>query len=212
MPASCAHPQAMHSLDNRQRGVETCTMPLIRRATIQDAPRLSELGASTFRDTFEADNAADDIAAYIAEAFTPQRQEQEIADPASIVLLVEDEGVTGSRELIGYAHLVSGPAPECVPDLQPIELKRFYITRAHHGRGVARVLMHAALAAAREAGARTVWLGVWERNARAIAFYEKCGFVRAGEQIFMLGADRQTDWVMVRSLDADQTAPGREGS
>src|SRR5690606_41992977 len=89
--------------------------------SIQDAPRLSELGASTFRDTFEADNAADDIAAYIAEAFTPQRQEQEIADPASIVLLVEDEGVTGSRELIGYAHLVSGPAPECVPDLQPIE-------------------------------------------------------------------------------------------
>src|SRR5690606_31255575 len=122
------------------------------------------------------------------------------------------EGVTGSRALIGDAHLVSGPAPECVPDLQPIELNRFYITRAHQGRGVALALMPAALAAARAAGAGTGWLGAWGRRSRVSAFYEKCGFVRDGEQTFMLGADRQTDWVMVRSLDADQTAPGREGS
>jgi diamine N-acetyltransferase len=55
---------------------------------------------------------------------------------------------------------------------------------------------------ARQAGARTLWLGVWERNPRAIAFYAKCGFTDVGEQAFMVGSDRQRDRVMARSLQS----------
>lgn len=45
-------------------------------------------------------------------------------------------------------------------------------------------------------GSDVVWLGVWERNARAIAFYKKYGFVERGEHVFLLGHDRQRDIVM----------------
>ena len=68
--------------------------------------------------------------------------------------------------------------------------------RAWHGRGVAQVLMVAATGAARGCHAETVWLGVCERNARAVAFYTKFGFVRVGEHDFVLGSDRQTDWLL----------------
>ena len=80
-----------------------------------------------------------------------------------------------------------------------VELARFYVRRVHHGRGVAQTLMDAVTAHARALGATQLWLGVWERNARAIAFYRKCGFVQCGTQPFLLGSDLQTDWVMRRT-------------
>ena len=81
-----------------------------------------------------------------------------------------------------------------------IELKRLYVARAWHGRGVAQALMDAALDAARARGAQKLWLGVWERNPRAVAFYAKYGFVRVGEHTFVLGGDAQTDWLFVRPV------------
>jgi len=179
----------------------------IRPASITDAPRLSRLGAATFRETFEGENTPEDMARYLAAAFTPERQAAEIADPAGTVLLAERRGPRGDTddaELVGYVHLVSGPAPEAVRGPSPLELKRLYVARAWHGHGVAQALMDAALDAARARGAETLWLGVWERNPRAAAFYAKYGFARVGEHTFVLGADAQTDWLLARPLGDGQ--------
>lgn len=180
----------------------------VRPATVADAPHLSRLGAATFRDTFEGENSPEDMARYLAEAFTPERQATEIADPVGSVLLAERDGATDDTEpaeLVGYVHLTPGPAPAAVQGPAPLELKRLYVARAWHGRGVAQALMDAALDAARARGARTLWLGVWERNPRAVAFYAKYGFARVGEHTFVLGADPQTDLVLARSLDDPPT-------
>jgi ribosomal protein S18 acetylase RimI-like enzyme len=166
----------------------------VRRATEADAEALSELAASTFFETFEHDNTPEDMQRYLAEAFTPERQAAEIADPAGTVLVAERR--EGAGGLVGYAHVVSGPAPVAVRGPAPIELKRLYVARSCHGQGVAQALMEAALEIARSRGARTMWLGVWERNFRAAAFYRKYGFERVGEQPFILGSDVQTDWVL----------------
>ena len=93
--------------------------------------------------------------------------------------------------------LWAGPVPDCVSGGEPIELLRFYIDRAWHGRGLAGELMDATVAAAAERGARTVFLAVWERNLRAIAFYAKRGFRDVGSRPFQLGSDLQTDRIMV---------------
>ena len=148
------------------------------------------------------------MARYLAEAFTPDRQAAEITDPAGTVLLAERSGTSGDAELVGYVHLVSGPAPAAVQGPAPLELKRLYVARAWHGQGVAQALMDAALDAARARGAQTMWLGVWERNPRAVAFYRKYGFTRVGEQTFVLGADAQTDRVLARSLSPVRPSSG----
>ena len=176
----------------------------IRRATVDDAPQLSHLAAATFRDTFGPDNDPVDMDTYVAAAFSPAQQATEIANPASIVLLAErPDGAdgAGAAELVGYALMTRGPVPAAVTGALPLEVKRLYVARAWHGHGVAQTLMDATLAAARASGARTVWLGVWERNARAAAFYAKYGFTRVGEHTFVLGADHQTDWLFARPLD-----------
>lgn len=140
------------------------------------------------------------MARYLADAFTPEQQAAQIADPASVVLLAEHTRETGETELVGYAHFQEGPAPAAVTGPAPWELKRLYVVRAWHGRRVAQSLMDETIAAARAHGAQTLWLGVWERNPRAVAFYAKYGFARVGEHTFLLGADPQTDWLLARSL------------
>ena len=88
-----------------------------------------------------------------------------------------------------------------------MELKRLYVVRAWQGQGVAQALMDAALDAARARDAQTLWLGVWERNPRAVAFYRKYGFTRVGEHAFVLGGDRQTDWLLARPLGVRPRRP-----
>jgi len=167
----------------------------IRRATPGDAASLAALAARTFRDAFERHNTPEDMALYLATNYGPARQSAELRDEG-IVTLVADAG----DALAGYAQLREGTAPDCVLGPSPIELWRFYVERDWHGQGVARDLMASSLEAAAERGAGTIWLAVWERNERALAFYRKCGFEAVGEKAFLLGTDRQTDRVMVRAL------------
>jgi ribosomal protein S18 acetylase RimI-like enzyme len=169
----------------------------IRRDGVEDAEALAAFAARTFADTYAAQNRPEDMEAHLASAYGEAQQRAELADPAVVTLLAED-GVA----FAGYAQVRPGRAPECVRHPGAHELHRFYVARAHHGRGVAHLLMHAVLVAARERGATHLWLSVWERNPRAIAFYAKMGFERAGTTYFHVGRDRQDDLVLVVSTGA----------
>ena len=163
----------------------------IRRADRTDAAVLAELARRTFFDTFAATNDPGDMAIHLERAYGVVQQTAELSDPAIITLLAEEGGAA-----IAYAQLRTGPVPSCVSGNGPIELWRFYISQEWHGRGVAQPLMDRVKVEARARGARTLWLGVWEKNDRARAFYLKCGFVDVGDHIFLFGTDAQTDKVM----------------
>ena len=167
----------------------------IREATIADVAVLSELARRTFYDTFASTNDATDMALHLAEAFGIDQQTRELNDRDITTLLVEEGG-----EAIAFAQLRSGHVPDCVSGADPIELWRFYVTQQWHGKGIARLLMDRVCTEARLRGARTLWLGVWEKNARARAFYAKCGFTDVGDHLFFFGTDPQTDLVMASSL------------
>ena len=166
----------------------------IRRAEPADAEVLAELASRTFQEAFAADNNLEDMALHVARSFGPARQLAEITAPDTRTLLA----VSGSQ-VIGFTQLRTGTPPACVASADPVELWRIYVDRPWHGRGVAQQLMGAAITEARAMGAGSVWLGVWERNPRAITFYGKCGFVDVGTHNFLLGEDLQTDRVMVLS-------------
>ncbi len=170
-------------------------MPYIRTAAAADAAVLADLARRTFSDTFAATNDPADMALHLAHAYSVDQQTLELTDRDITTLLVEEDGAA-----IAYAQVRGDHIPECVTGPNPIELWRFYVDRPFQGRGVAQVLMHRVKLVARERGAQTLWLGVWERNDRARAFYAKCGFADVGEHIFLFGTDPQTDRVMVTSL------------
>jgi diamine N-acetyltransferase len=173
--------------------------PIVRRASAADAALLAELGARTFAETFAADNRPEDMAAYIASSFSYERQAAELADPQSVFLIAEIDGIAA-----GYAKIRGGaPAPESVTNNKPIELVRLYVSQSWLGRGLGASLMRACVREATQRGYRTIWLGVWEHNARARAFYRKWNFHEVGEHVFQLGNDSQTDMLMQRLLEAE---------
>ena len=168
---------------------------MIRPAKSSDAASLAAIAERTFRETFAADNSDENIDLHCARKFSAAIQGQEIADPQLVTLLAEVAG-----ELVGFAQVRLAHAAACVKGDRPAELHRIYVSREWHGRGVASELMHAVCAAAARAGGDCVWLGVWERNLKAIAFYRKCGFSVVGDQPFMLGQERQRDLIMAAQV------------
>jgi ribosomal protein S18 acetylase RimI-like enzyme len=171
----------------------------IRDATPADAWRLATLAAEAFSDTFGPDNTPGDMAEYLAKAFGESVQRGELDDPRNTVFLAE----RGS-DLVGYAMLREGDAPGVVGDAGAIEIVRLYSFTRWIGSGVGAALMQRCLDEAAARGRRTVWLGVWEHNARAIAFYRRWGFTDVGSQSFQLGTDLQTDRVMSRRVAGER--------
>ena len=172
----------------------------IRYGIESDAAALAELAERTWDETFAADNRTEDMELYVAEAFGKRQQQRELLNPDITTLLVECDG-----DLAGYAQLRSGETPDEVIGEAPLELWRFYITSAWHGRGLAQALMQRVELEAQRRDGHTLWLGVWEHNARAKAFYSKCGYTDVGSHIFVVGTDPQTDRIMMRQL---QGIPG----
>ena len=170
----------------------------IRQATVKDADLLARLGAALFIQTFANLNTPEDMAVYLPTAFNPVIQAEELEREGTICLIAVIGG-SGAAP-VGYAQLAVSEPPECVAEGNPIELVRFYVDAAWHGQGVSHVLMEETLARAAGGGHDRIWLGVWEKNARAIGFYEKRGFAIVGRKDFWLGADLQTDLVMRRGL------------
>ncbi len=168
---------------------------VIRRAVSTDADLLAELGARTFSETFAADNTPEDMAAYLASSFSAAQLAAELADLRSVFLIAQIDNAAA-----GYAKLHAGDVLEEVEGDKPIELARLYVSKEWLGRGVGEALMRACIDEARQAGHQTLWLGVWEHNGRAQAFYRKWDFREIGEHVFQLGADRQTDILMERAL------------
>ena len=167
----------------------------LRDATAADNHLLAEMGAQTFSDTFAQDNNPEDMAAYLAASFSPEKQAEELADPASTFLIAESQ-----EEVVGYARLVYGPAPPVVRARNPVEIARFYSIKEWIGKGVGPRLMQACLSKAEMHGCDVIWLDVWELNPRAIAFYRKWGFAIVGAQSFQLGDDLQSDLLMARPV------------
>ncbi|HEV7993267.1 MAG TPA: GNAT family N-acetyltransferase [Gemmatimonadaceae bacterium] len=166
-----------------------------RRATPDDAALLAELGASTFTETFAEANHPDDFAAYVSAAFGEAIQRAELVD-ANVTVILAERG----SETVGYVMLRERPAPSMVSADDALEIARLYSRRSAIGTGVGAVLMQHAVREAMARGKDALWLGVWERNARAIEFYRRHEFFQAGTQPFPLGTDLQTDLVLVRRL------------
>jgi diamine N-acetyltransferase len=168
---------------------------IVRPGKAEDAGLLAELGARTFSETFASNNTPENMAAYLASSFTPAQQAAELADPQCLFQIAETNGVA-----VGYAMLRSGNVLDDVTGDNPVELVRLYVSRESLGGGVGAALMQACIGEAKQRGYKTLWLGVWEHNHRAQAFYRKWNFHGVGTHVFLLGDDPQTDILMQRAI------------
>lgn len=156
--------------------------PTIRRAEASDAQVLSEIGARTFTETFAHLYPPQDLSAFLAEAYSLDQTQTDLAHPAKAQWLVEIEG-----EAVGYA--LAGPCELPHPDVTPEsgELKRFYLLKDWQGGGLGGRLFAVVMDWLEKDGPRDLWIGVWSENFGAQRFYGRHGFRQVGEYGFRVG-------------------------
>lgn len=170
----------------------------IAKANLATATRLAALGRQTFTETFAADNTPEDLAEFLDQAYGPELQLSELQQARYTFLLAEMQG-----QLVGYAKLwrdspLGTAAGE--PILGRLEIKQLYVAEDWIGTGLGAALMRRVLEIAQAESCPAIVLGVWERNERAQAFYQRFGFREVGEIEFRLGQDVQRDLILRKGL------------
>lgn len=167
----------------------------IEKASIEDIDLLLELGKTTFAQTFAADNTPENMAAYMNRAFTHEKLKSELEHLNSEFYLVRID-----EEAIGYLKVNTANAQTEPQPHNTLEIERIYVLKDFYGQGIGLKLLEKAIAIAREKHLKSIWLGVWERNHRALRFYEKNGFQVFDKHVFKMGTDDQTDLMMRLTL------------
>jgi diamine N-acetyltransferase len=163
-----------------------------REATVADAKTIADLSRQTFYETFAADNAKEDMDKFMNEQFTEEALIAEVGTEGNIFLLA-----FAGDEIAGYARMRENETDILT---NSIEIARIYAATKMIGKGIGKALMDECLRFAEGKKKNYIWLGVWEKNQRAIDFYRKYGFEKFGDHEFLLGNDLQIDWLMKKEL------------
>ncbi|HEX7187369.1 MAG TPA: N-acetyltransferase [Actinomycetes bacterium] len=167
----------------------------VSRPTLADAAAVAELAAATFVETYAGANDPARFAEHVERTFTADALATQLSDSRSEFHWVLQDGGPVAYLRVNTAGAQTEPGYE-----DGLEIQQVYVLAAHQGAGLGRVLLDLAGSVARERGLAYVWLGVWEDNPKAIAFYEHAGFEAFGEHRFVLGDEPQRDLLMRRWL------------
>lgn len=158
------------------------------------ATELSKIASKIFLDTFLPTNKAEPVYDYVEKHLNEESFRETISDPRFRTV-----GVFSGDVLVGYIQMVLNTKESY--EGTPLELKRFYLLEAQHGRGIAKDMMAMCYQIAKEWGYNKFWLGVWEHNDRAQKFYAKCGFRKVSSHDFDMGGEIQTDDILLKELE-----------
>lgn len=167
----------------------------IKKAVSSDARLLSVLATATFYEAYHEQDDPYDLANYIVESFAVEEIREQLADPLTTFLVAYRENLA-----VGYAKLIDGSREPWVQAANTIELKRIYILERVWRQGIGEALLSYCIEEARRLEKDSIWLGVWQMNARARPFYEKHGFVKVGTLEFPYGDSVGINDVMERKV------------
>jgi ribosomal protein S18 acetylase RimI-like enzyme len=161
----------------------------------EELPELLQLARSTFYDAFAPVNTEENMRLYMDQNLVADKLAAELRNPESAFYFAR-----AGDERVGYIKLNYGKAQTELRDTRAIEIERIYVKKEWQSRKIGQLLMDKALELARAHRAPYIWLGVFEANTKAIAFYQRNGFVAFSQHVFMLGTDEQRDIMMKREL------------
>lgn len=156
---------------------------------------LQEISVSTFKQSFSAQNTKTDMDIYLSEHLNKEKLFEQLTNPESEFYFVKNESQT-----VGYFKVNTGQAQNEKRPSPSLEIERIYVMATYQGKGIGKKILEQTIDIAKSKNLKNIWLGVWEKNLKAISFYQKFGFKQFGSHPFMLGTDLQTDLLMEKHL------------
>ncbi|WP_028549662.1 GNAT family N-acetyltransferase [Paenibacillus sp. UNC451MF] len=167
----------------------------IKKCNREDVQILQEISIETFNDTFKDQNSPENMKAYLEKAFNSKQLEKELSNISSEFFFI-----CYNEELAGYLKVNINDAQSEKMGDESLEIERIYIRYKFQGKGLGKYLLNKAVEIAIRQNKKMIWLGVWEKNENAIAFYKKMGFVQTGAHSFYMGDEKQIDFIMTKTL------------
>ncbi|MGS2778702.1 GNAT family N-acetyltransferase [Robertmurraya sp. GLU-23] len=167
----------------------------IKKCTLEDSHQLQEISYETFNETFKDQNSPENMKAYLESAFNLNQLEKELSNNSSEFFFVYFE-----NEVAGYLKINTNDAQSEEMGDESLEIERIYIKNKFQKHGLGKYLLNQAIEMAMQRQKKNLWLGVWEKNENAIAFYQKMGFVQTGAHSFTMGDEEQKDFIMTKNL------------
>lgn len=167
----------------------------IKKCTLEDLPTLQEISVKTFQETFQHQNSPENMAAYLNRAFNRTQLEKELVNSSSQFFFISVD-----NDLAGYLKINTDGAQSEAMGEDFLEVERIYIKSEFQKQGLGKHLFKKALEIAQVSNKKKIWLGVWEKNENAIAFYKKAGFVETGSHSFFMGEEEQIDLIMTKPI------------
>lgn len=168
----------------------------IKKCTPEDSRKLQEISYETFNETFKDQNSPENMKAYLDRAFNLQQLNEELLNTSSQFFFIYID-----NEIGGYLKVNTHDAQSEDMGDESLEIERIYIRKLFQKHGLGIRLLNKAIEIAIERNKKKIWLGVWEKNENAIAFYKKMGFVQSGTHTFHMGDEKQIDFLMTKSLN-----------
>ncbi|MBO1511373.1 GNAT family N-acetyltransferase [Metabacillus bambusae] len=165
----------------------------IKKCTLEDSRKLQEISYETFNETFKQQNSPENMNAYLERAFNLKQLEKELSNIFSQFFFVYF-----NNEVAGYLKVNTNDVQS--EEMESLEIERIYIKNKYQKHGLGKYLLNKAMEIAMERNKKKIWLGVWENNENAIAFYKKMGFVQTGAHSFYMGDEEQMDFIMTKTL------------
>ncbi|MEK4459416.1 GNAT family N-acetyltransferase [Paenibacillus sp. FSL R10-2748] len=167
----------------------------IIKCSREDLQILQEISIETFNDTFKDQNSPENMKAYLERAFNFKQLEEELSNVSSEIFFIYF-----NEELAGYLKVNMNDAQSEKLGDESLEIERIYIKNKFQKHGLGKYLLNKAIEIAMEHNKKKIWLGVWEKNENAIAFYKKMGFVQTGVHSFYMGDEEQIDFIMTKTI------------
>lgn len=167
----------------------------VKECTVEDLQMLQKVSVETFRDTFQDQNTEEDLYNYLEKAYNTKQLTSELLNQQS-----EFYFVFNGNDLAGYLKININEAQSETKGEDTLEIERIYVLPQFKGKGLGKILIQQAVERAQIHQKTNIWLGVWEHNHAALAFYKKLGFVQTGSHSFFMGEDEQTDLILTKNL------------
>ena len=135
----------------------------LRKPELSDASSMAAISIEVWLGTYLKHGVNAFFADYALAEFTTAKMEKLISDPEQVIRVSENqEGIDGFVRLSP-----NSPAP--APVASHVEISTLYVQPRHHGKGIGKRLLTAALSQANEMGASSEWLATNAQNAPANA-------------------------------------------
>jgi len=168
----------------------------MKKCTLEDIMELQKISIETFIETYKDQNAPEHLNTYIENGFNLEQLKKEILNHSSQFFFIYH-----TEEIAGYLKINTGVAQSEEVSDDSLEVERIYVKKKFQKHGLGKQLINKALEMALEQQKKKIWLGVWEENENAIAFYQKKGFVQTGTHSFYMGDEEQADLIMTKTIN-----------